>query len=211
MRAHYRGDVAYLDTQLRRLHDALRERGLWSDDTVVIVLADHGEQFWEHGTFQHEDVYWVNLHVPLFVLAPGLAPHRIPQHARLLDVAPTVLDLVGLPPFEVSEGRSFAPLLRGEAYPAEPVVSERGKDLFTVRVSGPRLSLVSRRSGTELLAGEIAGETPVQADGPEVEALRDTLARWRERPRVFEPGAPAAPAPLDADTKKRLRALGYAE
>lgn len=95
----YDGALAYLDEQLGELLTTLRERGLL-DDTLVIVTADHGEQFGEHGLFTHNNsLYRQVLHVPLILVFPnGGVPAglRIQDPVSTRDVAATVLDLVGL-------------------------------------------------------------------------------------------------------------------
>jgi len=93
----YDGSLAYIDAQLDKLFTELRRRGLL-EHTVVIVTADHGEQFGEHGLFLHANsLYEPVLHVPLVIWAPGRIPQmtRVPDRISLRDLPATVLDLVG--------------------------------------------------------------------------------------------------------------------
>jgi arylsulfatase A-like enzyme len=110
----YRNALHYGDESLGVLMDGLRARGLESN-TLWVVLGDHGEAFGQHDgnsghTFQ---LYEENIHVPLLIAAPGLMPQQVraPQVASLIDTAPTLLDLVGLPVPSIYQGRS---LLNGE-------------------------------------------------------------------------------------------------
>ncbi|HKJ25277.1 MAG TPA: sulfatase [Myxococcota bacterium] len=210
----YRGEVAYLDSELARLHDGLAARGLWSDDTVVVLIADHGEQFFEHGAFFHGHVNWENLHVPFVFRAPGIRPRRIAGPVALLDLAPTLLDWLGIDAPEAMEGHSLVAQLRGEPLPRRFVMTERvGRG--SVRATGPEVSLVEgRENWFEDASGAVI---PIDAVPPEESArlaeLREAQAAWRERPLPRIEGLSDETPALrpDADTENRLRALGYLE
>jgi arylsulfatase A-like enzyme len=92
----YVGEIAFADTQIGRLLDALDRLELM-DRTIVIVAGDHGESLGEHGERDHGIFVYENvLRVPLIVRAPALAPRRVANAVRLVDVMPTVLDLLDL-------------------------------------------------------------------------------------------------------------------
>ncbi len=113
----YLGEIAWVDFQIGRLLEGLRELGL-EDETLVVLTADHGEAFGEHREIGHSYfIYDTTVHVPLIVRLPGQleAGLRVPSQVRLIDVAPTILDLVGEPPLPEAQGVSLAPYLRGEA------------------------------------------------------------------------------------------------
>src|SRR5262249_4455747 len=86
------------DTMLRPLLDRLDSLHL-TRDTLVVFTSDHGEAFAEHGVFGHEDLYGETLRVPLVLRFPGRLPAgvRVPDRARLIDVMPTILDLLHIP------------------------------------------------------------------------------------------------------------------
>lgn len=116
----YDGEVAYLDSQVGRLFDGLAQRGL-SSYTVVAVTSDHGEEFFDHGGFEHgHTLYEELLHVPLMIRAPGrttsgtlLTPRRVSAVVRLMDVAPTLCELAGVPAPKEIQGDSLLPLMTG--------------------------------------------------------------------------------------------------
>jgi len=116
--AEYDASIAYMDLCLQRVFQRLEELQL-TERTLVVITADHGEEMDEHGMwFDHHGLYDTNLHVPLVLHMPGTVPagRRVPEPVRLMDVAPTVLELLGIP--EVAEqegmqGRSFVPALSG--------------------------------------------------------------------------------------------------
>lgn len=96
----YDGAVAYTDFQIGRFLDALRERGLY-DDSAILVTADHEEEFWEHGGFFHgQSLYDELLRVPMIIKLPGSqgSGKRVLEPVGLIDLVPTVADLVRYPP-----------------------------------------------------------------------------------------------------------------
>lgn len=115
----YFEEIAWLDAQVGRLLTALRARPDWSD-TIVVVAADHGESLLDgveptHGWF----IYDPTMRIPLLVRMPGAAPRRVDVPVSLVDVMPTLLDLVGVARPDLRfDGATLAPLVRGE--PEEP-------------------------------------------------------------------------------------------
>ncbi len=122
MRAAYDGEVWFTDHALGRLFDYVRAQP-WAQNTVIAVTSDHGEAMNEHSMgFQHGFELWEPLvRVPLIVHVPGWAPRRVPVKRSVVDLVPTLLDLLRIPqppPGELS-GRSFASdlvLRPGDAY-----------------------------------------------------------------------------------------------
>jgi arylsulfatase A-like enzyme len=117
----YEGEIAYLDRELDQLFVALGKEGLL-ENSVIVVTADHGEAFLEHGLLQHGLLYEENLHVPLVLWGPGRLPPGAVFDARvsLVDVLPTVLEMLGLPEPTGLDGRSLVPLLHGQPWRARP-------------------------------------------------------------------------------------------
>lgn len=171
----YDANVRYVDDQLARLFAVL------SPDDLVIVLSDHGEEFFEHGGFEHGHALWDELlRVPLLIGGRGVVARRHAEPVSLLDVTPTVLDWLGLPTGAL-DGRSLAPLLRGQAG-GEPRSIAFGRPLY----DGEGWGVVHlgekyvARHGFERFSRIVqsAGEGAVrrQAVSPDVvEPLRDAL------------------------------------
>lgn len=112
----YDGEIAFADEQIGRLLKGFEERGI-KDNTLVILLSDHGEEFSEHGGFGHGHTMFSELiNVALILTMPGSVPSGriIDEQVRLLDVTPTVLDLLGLDSGFAFEGASLVPLAVGE-------------------------------------------------------------------------------------------------
>src|SRR2546430_3545658 len=116
----YDGEIAYADSQLGRVFDYLRRAG-FDDQTLVVLLSDHGESLGEHGEDEHGFfVYRSTLRVPLIVRLPrnkaaASAPRVVSAPVGTIDVAPTLLDLAGIqdPLSRQFQGRSLAPLIMG--------------------------------------------------------------------------------------------------
>ena len=104
----YDGEIAFLDAQLGRLLEALRPLGFY-DSTLVVLVGDHGESLGEHGEVSHAHlIYESTMRVPLVFWCPGvIAPGAVIDQfvAGAVDVAPTVLELAGLPPVKRCDGR----------------------------------------------------------------------------------------------------------
>ena len=139
----YVGEIAFADSQVGRLLQALEQRRLL-DRTVVVVVADHGESLGghgeqDHGIFVYEDV----VHVPLIVRAPAVAAWRVGDVVRLTDVMPTVLDLLGVPSPAV-DGVSLVDLMRGRR--TELNLEAYSESLYPERLGwSPLLALRSGR------------------------------------------------------------------
>jgi arylsulfatase A-like enzyme len=117
IRGVYLGEVGFVDQQIGRLVAGLRESGLW-DDTLLVITSDHGEEFWDHGGFEHgHTLYDELIRIPLVVKLPASLPPARPvvdEQVRLLDVMPTAFELAGIGAPESFVGASLLPLIRGE-------------------------------------------------------------------------------------------------
>ncbi len=212
-------DAGTLPALLSKL-DAL---GL-ANDTLVVFTSDHGEAFQEHGTFLHEDLHVETLHVPLVLRFPQRLPagRRVQAPARLLDVTPTILDLVGLPIPAQAEGVSLERAARDRPDATVPeVVFSEYSDAAAGRVfeSIRREPWVMIRDGAAVQLFDTtkdAGERRDRAssDPERVTSLGAELDRWHDTTRRlaqrYGPRAGDIAAP-SKETVDQLRALGYVE
>ncbi len=119
----YVREIGLVDRQIGRLRDELQQRGL-ADRTYLIISADHGEGFGEHGTFNHARTAYEELvRVPLFFFLPGRAGQELAAPVTLMDVGPTVLDLFGLPAPGFWMGQSLLPLVAGREKKLERAIA----------------------------------------------------------------------------------------
>jgi choline-sulfatase len=106
----------------------------WGKQTAIIVTADHGEAFGEHGYYRHaRHLYEVLIRVPLFVHIPGVEARKIPRWRSHIDLVPTVYDLMGIPIPEGMPGTSLLPEMLGEEQPQRPIVADLPADNINVR------------------------------------------------------------------------------
>ena len=116
--AHYDGGIRYIDSHLKRLFDFLKAKNIY-DNTIIILTADHGENFGEHDFyFQHgASLYETSLKVPLILQIPNkrIKNKRIEAKIQVLDIMPTVLDILDIPLVDKIEGMSLLPLIDGES------------------------------------------------------------------------------------------------
>ncbi len=118
-RRRYKASLADADRFLGRTIEGLGPDAL-KTSAFLVVTADHGEGLGDHGSEHHStNLYNSQIHVPLVIVGPGIAPQRVQQVVGLVDLAPTMLDLAGfIPPgMPQMDGKSLAPLLRGEVEP----------------------------------------------------------------------------------------------
>jgi len=114
VKAQYDAGIAYSDACLAHVFNRLGELSLW-DDTLVLLQADHGEELDEHGCwFDHHGLYETNVRVPLIVRFPGAkhAGRVAPDLLSLVDLAPAVLQTLGLPDAAFRSGRSLEELVK---------------------------------------------------------------------------------------------------
>lgn len=215
----YDSEVSDLDTSLRALFASLEERGFLRD-AVVVVTADHGEEFREHGGMSHgSSLYEEIIRVPLLISSASDARSRaVREPVGLVDVAPTVLQLAGLAAPDSFEGRSLvhtaAPVGEMVAYSEQadkPAWFAPPHRHDRAVITGTRKLIVTSGGGTETydLARDPAERRRDLVAPSERHVL--TLALTRARERALRNHSTARRATMDAETRARLRALGYAQ
>jgi len=112
--SQYDGEIRYADDQIARVLKKLKAAGI--SDPLVIITADHGEGFYEHGFMEHsEELHWEVMRIPLIISGPGIpAGQRFKTFVRSYDLAPSILDYAGATALAAASGLSFRPLLRGQ-------------------------------------------------------------------------------------------------
>lgn len=219
--AQYDGAVAYADAQLGRIVDALQRAGQL-DRTLLVVTADHGEEFYEHRNWRHgNQLYSEVVHVPLAFRLPGTLPAaRRGDLSMTVDVFPTILSLTGggrLP--DELDGR---PLFAAADSPPDTAFAEHwwldGGTYVSRMVQQGSLKLQESRDETsgkertelyDLVADRREQrnllENPEPVSDKSMGELRSLLARFGDRLSV----ASAVSVDVDPSTKERLRQLGY--
>lgn len=214
----YDGGVRWADDGLRRILTRLDELGL-REDTIVVVLSDHGEEFLEHGEFLHAQLFEEILRVPLVMTFPdriGIEPRRIADPVRLVDMTPTLLDLMGIDPPAGLHGSSLVPLMGGgQGVETEVLASwaegyvwsirrENWKFVREVTPGGRRPHLFDLETDPGELKN-LATTHPRQAV-----RLEQYMARLQtDAAASLEAVAPGQPRDLSRPVRERLKALGY--
>ena len=182
VKARYADSLFYADQQISRLFEYLQTHGLW-DNTIVVVGGDNGEAFYEHGFASHATwLFNEVVNVPMIVRAPGLEPGPDPRPAMFVDIPPSILDLLRLPPHPGFQGTSLfneLPDPNRSLYMVvqTPVVYQSG----IVRGKFKLLSVdgIVSRSLFDLDA-DPAEHTNVASQNPDIVTdLAERLERWR--------------------------------
>jgi choline-sulfatase len=215
----YHGEVLYTDDSLGALLAAVASRAR-DRSTLVVVTADHGEGLGQHGWIEHATyLYDEQIRVPWILSWPGQLPagHEVHTPVGLVDLAPTILDLVGLPPLPGADGRSLAASARGGADPVpRPLFGDRhlvaeetgwGHGVLS-SVRTPAWKLIRSSDGTEQLFDLAADPRELHDLRHERADVAAGLEGLLQEHDAEQPGAAPA-APVSEDTKRALRALGY--
>jgi arylsulfatase A-like enzyme len=231
VRRLYRGEISYLDAALHRLFRHLEERGLL-EGTAVVLTADHGEEFLEHGWIGHtRSLHDVALDIPLLVHGPGVDPGARPAKAMQVDVRPTVLGLAGIdgattPGVDLSRVEPGPRTLYSEVtYDAEALAKQNAKGRQDFRKSLGLSKSADQRAlesdGWKVIEDRLAGRWhlfDLTHDPGEKRDLAtdrpDLLERMKQLLAATDAGAPGPAGeqvPISDEEREKLRALGYVD
>jgi arylsulfatase A-like enzyme len=219
----YDGEVAFTDAQVGRVIDELESRGM-TDNTILIVTADHGEILYEHEYYFGHDIglYDECIMIPLIMKVPGheAGGVRISHLVQSLDIMPTVLDVLGLKSPENLEGKSLVPLIDGGGQPTVEFAfsetfpfPEKCPPRHAVRTADAKL--VWKESGDDierlyfdLVADPVEQSNIYSSDLPGPAHLDSVLARW-----IAPAGLHPARIPTAQETGRLriLKSLGYVD
>ena len=209
----YDGEVAHVDEMLGRFFERLRALNLY-DRATIVLLSDHGEGLGDHGEQEHGlFLYQETIRIPLIVKLPGRsAARRVPVPVQQIDLAPTILDLIGAPAIANTHGRSLKPVLEGTGtVPDTGIYSEAlysryhfgWSELYSLTdaryrlIRAPRDELFDLERDPREMAS-VAGERPQVR-----QAMRAALEG------LIRNAAISAPAAVSEQDRQRLAALGY--
>lgn len=213
----YDRGIAYVDHWVGALVEGLRERGLY-DETIVVLTADHGEEFFEHGRLEHSFSYYEEmLRVPLIVRVPGARQGVVVgETVGLVDVLPTLLDWLEIPAPDGLQGRSLRASFAGSGATGSSYLAEASFRKGDLALRGAGWKYIRSGDGGEELYDLVADpgerENLCPARRADCERHRVELdarvAAQRERAKVL---AAPEPAKIDDATREDLEALGYVE
>ncbi|MCX8012137.1 MAG: sulfatase-like hydrolase/transferase, partial [Desulfobacterota bacterium] len=215
----------FVDFHIGLIQNYLALKGL-EEKSVLVITSDHGEEFGEHGQKYHaKHLYGEVLRVPLIISSPALLPtgRSIPTQIRSIDIVPTILELIGIPPLAKHQGESLLPLLNLLSAPDRPAISQIGEEAY----SGEKVELISlttedykliwnKKTDTHELyclkqdPGEEKNVAEEERDkAKELKEELKKLLQASEEEKQFRYKPKPAKITLDDDLVKRLRALGY--
>ena len=223
MIALYDTEIAFADHQVGVLLRELEASGL-SENTLVVVTADHGEEFWDHGGLGHgSSNFEEQLHVPLVIAGPGVKTRSIKEPVSLVDVMPTILDFVGVEAPPGLPGRSLADVLRSPRKTPAPrsvyaeglrMITSRGEPFFfrSVRKGNSKLVLDFLQKRKLLFDLDYDPREAVNRVGEDRGAVQDLLEELTTIHRLnldSEYLRPVAAVDVPEELDESLRALGY--
>ncbi|MEM1414312.1 MAG: sulfatase [Myxococcota bacterium] len=221
LQALHDGEITQHDVHMGTFIDRLKEAGLW-EDTIFVFVSDHGEEFNEHGSWGHgHSVYQELLHVPFLIHGAGDA-RRVPETVSTMDIAPTVLELAGVPPMPSIAGRSLVPLIDGGRLPGPTVAMSEFLDERRVIVAG-RWKFLVRGNLTASMFDlqedpEEKNQLGVNAHPIATRYLRtlqgqflgaSDRSRWLDSEQGRGQQHEAGEVQMDSELQEQLRQLGY--
>ena len=217
LRGLYDACIRYTDEQVGRFLAVASALGR-DQDTLIVLLSDHGEEFMEHGGTRHNSLFDEILRVPLILRVPAAIGasngRRVATPVRLVDVMPTLLELVGLPSPPHLEGESALPILTdGDESTRYVFAHWRELGVRSLRVGPWKMIRIPGAFHVFNVEEDPGERKPLEQVRPDVVAamarsLKQLMEGAQETSQVVRPGEPA---PMDAATRAKLRALGYIE
>jgi arylsulfatase A-like enzyme len=234
LRALYDAEINYLDEQIASLVASLKEADEW-EDTVCVIVGDHGENIGDHGLMDHQySLYETLVNVPLIVHGRGFGGNStVDQLVQLTDIPPTLLDVAGV------DETAFNSECQGKPLPSPAAPSTREFTVSEYLAPQPSMSALQRRVGElppevyqydtslrairthewklvrqedgstelyDLSEDAMEIENVVDEYGDIAETLEEQLDQWLDS---FEHATPGTGAEMSEETKNRLEELGY--
>ncbi len=232
----YDGEILHNDASLEALAAKLKQMGVL-ENTLVVVVSDHGEEFWDHGWTAHgHSLYQELTHTVFLMWNPKLlpVPRRVREPVQLIDVMPTLLELAGAKSPDVMEGQSLAPLIQGRPFHRRaPVMTSRYQypqakpggfvpenSINTFAVIEADWKLIYREKGKDVglnrvelydrRRDRVESTNVAAAHSAEVERMMTELGKWLDaQKRLRALLGKGARSVLDQQTLDQLRSLGY--
>lgn len=208
----YDDEIAFFDSEFAHLLARLREAGLL-EDSILVVAADHGEEFLEHGHIKHcRNLFDTSTHTPLLMRIPGVRPGQVAAPVENVDIVPTLLDYLGIETAGLTlEGTSLRPLLSGKEDEGHRQYASQGP---WRAVSDGRFKLIHDLAAGNFALYDLQADPGEQRDVLRAERrtfhrLREDLTAWLGR--AEGQWAASESVKRGNEAEKKLRSLGYLE
>jgi arylsulfatase A-like enzyme len=216
--ASYDAEIRYVDTQLGRLIERLQQKGILTDRDYLIVTADHGEEFYDHGQWLHgRSLFEEVLHVPLIIQGPGVVQQVIDAPVQLVDIFPTLAAATGegLPATSM-HGWDLQSVLTGEAdLRPRTLFAERPSDswhLYATRSGNSKLIHAQNQAQELWLQYDLTLDPSEQNDlahGQDPGIAGQETRRQIRAASLLRASIEATEVEVDRATLQALRKLGY--
>lgn len=209
----YSGEVAYVDSEIKKLFNILENKGLL-EDTLIVLTADHGESLGEHGESTHGYfAYNSTIWVPLIMVGPGIDPARIGAYVSHIDIFPTVCDFLRIEKPSFLQGVSLLPLMNGKkleqrAIYFESLVAHYSRGWAPLRgfIAGKKKFIDSPLSELYDLEADFLEQNNLAQEvdlGSHKKKMADLVNDFTLFRKIKNPQR------MDSETRERLRSLGY--
>jgi arylsulfatase A-like enzyme len=193
------------------------------DNTIIVITADHGEEFYDHRAWGHShSMYNELLQIPMIFYVPGhlKAPSRISAHVSIVDIGPTLLSLIGFPPDPFMDGKDLSPLLDGDDKEVHEYIFAESRSYsdeiakFAIIADGFKLIEYNYPDKSMEALFDMNRDfkekrrLPLNIS-PHYDALKQNLASMKQY--VLQKKQAASAVELSAEKKEQLRELGYLE
>jgi len=209
----YSGEVAYVDSELRKLFDYL-ERNNLMENTLIVLTGDHGEALGEHGELTHGYfAYNSTLWVPLIIVSPGIRTARVDEYVCHVDIFPTVCDILEIekPPF--LQGVSLLPLMKGKKIKKRAIYFESLVPYYNWGWAPLRGLIEEKR---KFMDSPLPEYYNLEDDFNEEKNLAQDFDLTEQKKKMTEimdglssPSKVQSPRRIDRETREKLRSLGY--
>ncbi len=214
----YDGELRWTDLHLGHLFDSLRHLGIL-DKTIIVIVGDHGEEFFEHGGKGHRNtLYNEVIHVPIILRLPKTpAPQVLKAPVSTVDIVPTLLDLLGIKPPGKFDGRSLVPLMKQPSMemanqPDRAIYAELS-DFLSCLIKGRwKIIYDSKANSWELydIVNDFNETTNLAEAMPDtLSVLKTSLLKWLKSQEQLHPQR--SRARYNPETRRQLKALGYVQ
>ncbi len=209
--AVYDGGINYVDDQLGKIFEKLNQMGL-DDNTIIILTADHGEAFKEHGRFEHSyKPYIEEVNVPLIIKGPGIPRNRICEnYVQHIDILTTILEILNIPQRKEMQGRSLLTLMHNCEIEKDSKTYSWGH--FSMSLRTKEWTYIMNQSRPDELydrindpkeQNNIIKKRPLIAQKLKKELEDFIVLKSEGKPQVAEE------IHIDEELKERLKSLGY--